>query len=134
VSPILKWGLGVGFAIVLLDAAGVFASRSLPLDSDARQYVDLADNLANIVLFSLAGLRVGRETGIVRAAAEAGVLAGAVAGAVASLYPFLLPDPAGPPPTLQTVVEVLAWNIAMGGVLALLNGWIGSRSAGKPSR
>ena len=133
-SPILKWGLGVGLMVAAVDSFSLYASRGLAPDGDAAQYIAIGDQLANVILFSLAGLRVGRETRIVRAAAEAGVLAGTVAGLAAILVPLAVSGSAQAPTTTQQIVGTLALNVAMGGVVAMLNGWAATRrrpSAGR---
>jgi hypothetical protein len=128
VAPTLKWGLGLGIVVALVDTLSAFLARGHPPESDLAQYIALADQLANVVLFSIVGVRVGRETGIARAAAEAGVLAGVIAGAVAVSIPYVLPGAPFSPSTSRDVVGTLALNVAMGGLLALLNGWLVTRS------
>ncbi len=127
-SPTLKWGLSIGILVALVDVISAVATRDLSPESATAQYIGLIDQLANVVLFSMAGLRVGRETGVPRAAAEAGVLAGVIAGLVAILMPFVLPGAPSTPATGRDMVGVLALNVAMGGVLGLLNGWLASRA------
>lgn len=130
-GPTVRWGVGVGILIALVDSISLAISRDLP-GEDAAQYVALADQVVNVLLFSLLGVRVGRQTGIPRAAAEAGVLAGAIAGVAAVLVGLLLPDPVAPIQTTREIVGILALNVAMGGILALLNGWLASRPSSGP--
>jgi hypothetical protein len=138
VSPTLKWGILVGCLVALVDSVSLLVSRGYPVESNAAQYVAVADQVANVVLFSVAGMQVGRATRIVRAAAEAGVLAGVIAGVAATAWAFALPalNPEGV--STQEIVGTFALNVAMGGVLAMLNGWIASRGAtsrrGRPSK
>jgi hypothetical protein len=137
VSPTLKWGILVGSLVALADSISLLVSRAYPVESDAAQYIAVADQVANVVLFSLAGVQVGRATKIVRAAAEAGVMAGVIAGVAATGWAFALPalNPEGV--SSQEIIGTFALNVAMGGVLAMLNGWIASRGAtsrpGRPS-
>ena len=125
--PWLRSGLAVGILIALIDGLSTVAGRDLPPDSATAQYIAAADQFANVVLFSVLGYRVGRATRLPRAAAEAGVLAGAIAGIVAiavmAAFPNGLINP-GP----REMIGTLALNVAMGGVLSLVNGWIGSRA------
>lgn len=123
----MAWGLGVGVLVALIDAVAVAVTRGLPSGSDLALYVDAADQLVNVVLYSLVGLRVGRETGVVRSAAEAGVLAGIIAGAAASLSGYIFPDPNVVGDVARQVIGVLALNVAMGGILAWVNGWLSRR-------
>ena len=84
--------------------------------------------LANVILYSLIGFRVGRVTGVVREAAEAGVIAGVVVAAIGIAASLLIRTPAGAIDSANPVVGIVAQNVAIGGVLAILTGWIGSRS------
>ncbi|MDP8923850.1 MAG: hypothetical protein M3O34_13335 [Chloroflexota bacterium] len=122
-SPTLSWGLGAGLVIAVVDALTVFVSANA---GPAAEMVQLVDLLANIAILSFVGLRVGRTTGVVRAAAEAGVIAGVIAG-LAGLAVLYLTRP-GPPPTAMEIVQGLALNVAMGGVIAWLNGFFGARA------
>ncbi|MCC6176553.1 MAG: hypothetical protein IT305_14695 [Chloroflexi bacterium] len=131
--PTLLWGIGIGLVIAAIDTiAGLIVGSA---GSNA-EIIDLVDWLANIALYSLAGLRVGRATGVVRAAAEAGVIAGAIAGGIAIVLSFTLRPDASASVGWQDAVGVLALNVAIGGILAWLNGWIGTRAneSGKASR
>jgi hypothetical protein len=135
VSPTLKWGLSIGILVAMVDVISIVATRDMNPESGTAQYIGLIDQLANVVLFSMAGLRVGRETGIPRAAAEAGVLAGVIAGIAAIVTPLALPGAALSPTTGRDMVGTLALNVAMGGLLALFNGWLASRAgATRPGR
>ena len=122
-SPTLSWGLGAGFLIVVIDALTMLVSANV---GDAAEMVELADLLANIAILSFLGLRVGRMTGVVRSAAEAGVIAGLIAGVVGLAIVYFT-RASGPPTTLE-IVQGLALNVAMGGVIAWLNGFFGARA------
>ncbi len=131
-SPTLSWGLGAGLVIVVIDALTLLVSANVAAAADI---VELVDMLANVAILSFLGLRVGRLTGVVRSAAEAGVIAGAVAGVVGLAILYL--TRAGGPPTTLEIVQGLALNVALGGVIAWLNGFFGvrAREAGAgPSR
>ena len=131
-GPTLRWGLGIGVLVAAIDALSLAVSVTLLGGGEAAQYVALADQIANVMLFSLAGLRVGRQTRLARAAAEAGVLAGVIAGAPANVVALAVPEGAASTLTAREMVGTLALNVAMGGLLALLNGWIASRAAASP--
>ena len=122
-SPSLSWGLGAGLLIVVIDALTLFVSVNV---GAAAEIVELVDLLANIAILAFLGLRVGRATGVVRSAAEAGVVAGAIAGLV-GLAILYFTRASGPPTTLE-IVQGLALNVAMGGVIAWLNGVMGVRA------
>ena len=122
-SPTLAWGIGAGLLIVAVYAMTLLIVANV---GDAGEMVELADLLANIAILSFVGLRVGRMTGIVRGAAEAGVIAGIVAG-LGNLAILYVTRASGPPTTLE-MVQGLALNVAMGGVIAWLNGVVGVRA------
>jgi hypothetical protein len=126
-SPVLKWGLGVGLVIVVVDTLSVFATRRVGPESDAAQYIALVDQFANVLLLSVMGRRVVLLVGIVRAAAEAGVLAGAVAGFAAIAVTAVFPQ-AGIPPSTREMIGTLAFNVAMGGIVALISAFIATRA------
>lgn len=97
-------------------------------ESPAAPVIAMGDQLINVVLFSVLGLRLGRATGIPRLAAESGVLAGAIAGTVAIVMMVALPAATLPESPVREMIGTMALNIAMGGVLSLLNGWLGARA------
>ena len=131
-SQTWSWGLGAGLLIVVIDAVTMLVSANVGAGDEI---VELVDLLANIAILAFLGLRVGRATGVVRSAAEAGVVAGAIAGLV-GLAILYFTRASGPPTTVE-MVRGLALNVAMGGVIAWLNGFFGvrARAAGAgPSR
>jgi len=132
VAPSIIWGIGVGLIIAAVDAAAIFLIGTLPANEWPIDEIDL---LINIALFSLIGFRVGRATGLVRDAAEAGVLASVLVSAVALAMSRVYPSPLAPAdPTIQ-IVQLFAQNIVLGGVLAIVGGWFGSKGqqTGRPS-
>ena len=125
----LRAALAVGIVVALVDALAVLTGRGLAPESDPAQYIAAADQIVNVALFSLLGYRVGKATRVARTAAEAGVLAGAIAGSAAVLLMLALPAAtAAGPVTARDVVGTLALNVAMGGLVSLANGWLGSRA------
>ena len=124
----LRAALAVGIVVALVDALAVLTGRGLAPESDPAQYIAAADQIVNVALFSLLGYRVGKATRVARTAAEAGVLAGAIAGSAAVLLMLTLPAAAAGPVTARDVVGTLALNVAMGGLVSLANGWLGSRA------
>ena len=117
--------LTTGLLIALIDAAALVAPGTLGVDENLVQYVDL---IANIALYSYLGLRIGRATGVVRDAAEAGVLAALVAATIGLAVSFALGVDADGAALLMAAVRDYALNVALGGVLAVVNGWIGTKA------
>jgi len=125
VPPSVFWGLGVGLVIAVIDTLatvlmGTAGASQWPLAE--------LDFLANVVLYSLIGFRVGKATGVVRDAAEAGVMAGILVSAVGIAVTVILHPPAGTIDSTMDIVAVVAQNVAIGGVLAILAGWFGTRA------
>jgi hypothetical protein len=122
-----------GSLVALADTLTLLATRGMSPEGETAQILAAVDQVVNVVLYSIVGIKVGRATGIVRSAAEAGVLAGALAGSVAVAALYLFPDASAGTIGPQLVVGTLALNVAMGGVLALVNGWIATRQP-RPTR
>jgi hypothetical protein len=124
VQPVWRWGLLCGALIVVIDTAARLAAAGQPETSLQAALAANIDLLANLILFSVCGYQVGRQTRMVRSAAEAGVTAGLLAGVAALVVGQLIPPAEA---SASMLVSVLALNVAMGGVLALSSGFLGSR-------
>ena len=123
--PSVVWGIGVGLVIAAIDTISVVLTGT----PGASQWpIADIDFMANVVLYSLIGFRVGKVTGVVRDAAEAGVIAGVLVAAVGIAVTAVLRPPAGTLDSATDIVAIVAQNIAIGGVLAILAGWLGTRS------
>ena len=124
--PSVAWGLGLGLLIAIFDTVAVvwIGSSATPTSFPI---ADL-DQIANVVLYSLIGYQVGKRTGIVRDAAEGGVLAGVLVATIGVLVPLAVPTLNGGVTSAAQVVGVFATNIAIGGVLAIITGWVGSHA------
>jgi hypothetical protein len=125
VPPSVIWGVGVGLVIAAIDTLSIVL---MGMSSTAQWPISDIDFLANVMLYSLIGFRVGRVTGVVREAAEAGVIAAVLVAALGIAATFVLKPPAGTIDSANDVVGIVAQNIAIGGVLGILTGWLGSRA------
>jgi hypothetical protein len=125
VPPSVVWGVGVGLVIAAIDTLSLVLMGMNGTDGWPIADVDF---LANVVLYSLIGFRVGRVTGVVREAAEAGVIAGVLVAAVGIAVTYVLRLPAGSVDSTNEMVGIIAQNVAIGGVLAILTGWLGTRA------
>ncbi len=123
-QPVWRWGLLCGALIVVIDTAARLAAAGQTETSLQAALAANIDLLANLILFSVCGYQVGRQTRMVRSAAEAGVTAGLLAGVAALVVGQLIPPAEA---SASALVSVLALNVAMGGVLALSSGFLGSR-------
>jgi len=126
VAPSIVWGIGVGLIIAAVDAVAIVLAGSVNVTDWP---IDDIDTLVNIVLYSLIGFKVGRATGIVRDAAESGVLAGVLVGMIGIGVARIFPPPTGGMDTPTQIIAQIAWNIVFGGCLSIVAGWFGSRAA-----
>lgn len=123
--PFVITALTTGLLIAVVDTAAILAPGSLGLSRDV---VEIIDWIANVALYSYLGLRVGRATGVIRDAAEAGVIAALVAATVAVGVSAALGAAPESGSRAESVIAIYAMNVAMGGILALVNGWLGSKA------
>jgi hypothetical protein len=133
VPPSLIWGLTTGLLIAVVDAAAFAAPTSFGVTPDIAENVDL---LVNVMLYAALGFRLGRSVGIVRDAAEGGVIAGVLAATMWVGFSLAMHiDPQSGSETRE-IVGTYALNVAIGGVVAWLSGWYGSiaRESGSTSR
>ena len=125
-TPSIVWGLGVGLVIALADAVTIYlTARPTPPELPLAEI----NIMINVALYTLAGFRVGKATGIVRAAAESAVLAAFVVSAIGVAFLMLLRPEIGSIQSTTDVVAILAQNVALGGLIGIVAGWIGSRVA-----
>jgi hypothetical protein len=125
VPPSVVWGIGVGLVIAAIDTLSLVL---MSMDETSRWPIADVDFLANVMLYSLIGYRVGKITGVVREAAEAGVIAGVLVAVIAIAVTLVLRPSTGMVDSTATVVRIVAQNVAIGGVLAILTGWLGTRA------
>ncbi|MCC7372110.1 MAG: hypothetical protein IT306_27085 [Chloroflexi bacterium] len=125
-APSIVWGIGIGLVIGLADSITVFLEAHAMAPELPISEVNL---LLNIGLYSLIGFRVGRAMGLVRDAAEGGVLAGFVVALIDIGFLLLLKPTVGSLAVSSWIdaVAILAQNVAMGGVIGIVTGWFGSR-------
>jgi hypothetical protein len=125
VPPSVVWGIGVGLVIAAIDTLSLVLIGTV---GTSQWPIADADFVANVVLYSLIGFRVGRVTGVMRDAAEAGVMAGVLVGVIGIVVTLVLRPPTDGIGSTNDFVAVIAQNIAIGGVLAILAGWLGTRA------
>lgn len=123
--PSVVWGVGVGLVIAAIDTLSLVL---MGMDGPNQWPIADVNILANVMLYSLIGFRVGRATGVVRDAAESGVIAGVLVAAVAIAVTFALKPAGSSIGSINDIIGIVAQNVAIGGVLAILTGWLGSRA------
>jgi len=129
---VLRLGLLIAGLVIIADlSTTAFTQRTFNAD-DAAAYA-MVDVLVNVVLFSLLGVLVVRQTGL--------MLSGAVAGVVASLLDAIVVTAAAlmaPPSTPMGVIqEKFIENLVVGTVFAGVSGVLyalSQRSGGRRSR
>jgi len=133
VPPSVVWGLTTGLFVAIVDAASIVLPGSLGINPDAAKIVDL---MVSVVLFAILGFRVGRWGGVVRDAAEGGVIAGVVAATIDVAFSLLMHIDPESGSQLNEIIGIFALNIALGGVIAMFSGWYGTiaRESGSARR
>ena len=118
----------MGLLIAAIDMLTVSLAQGSPPDSEIRALLASLSLIANFTIFAIVGYRTGRETGRVTAAAEGGVVASLLPGLAAAAYSLIPPAETplqGSPAAV--VIESMATNIAVGGLTALVAGWLATR-------
>ena len=129
--PSVTWGVGVGLVIAAIDTLSVVL---MGMSGTSQWPIEEVDLLVNVMLYSLIGFRVGKATGVVREAAEAGVIAAVLVAAIGIAVAYVVRPPAATLDSPYVMVGIVAQNIAIGGILGILTGWMGTRArADRPS-
>jgi hypothetical protein len=116
---VLRLSVLIGGLIIIVDLASTaLAQRTVSVDDAAA--IDQVDNLINYLLFSLLGVLVARDTGMLSSGAIAGVLASLLDAIVVTAAAVLAP---GPPP-LDVLEFSFARNLVVGTVFAGLAGLV----------
>ena len=127
-SVILRWGLGVGLAIGIVDFLTVELSRGLS-DVDVIAAVQWLNMLASLALFGWAAYRVARSFAEVRPGLEAAVLAGVLAGILAFSHASV---GGAESPTLTLAVQAVALNVVLAAIGGTLGAYSGSTRRTQP--
>jgi hypothetical protein len=125
VTPSVVWGIGIGLVIALVDAVTTFLiARPAPSEWPITE----VNIMLNVMLYTIIGFRVGKATGLVRDAAEGCVLAGFLVSAVGIAFLWVLRPAVGGIDSSLDVVGLMAQNVALGGLIGIVAGWLGSRT------
>jgi hypothetical protein len=129
-ASILRWGLLIGGLVIIVDlAAQIATQRAVTADDQAA--IATVDNIVNFVLFSILGVVVVRDTGLIYMGAVTGVFASLLDAIVVAAAASMAPS-AGPAPPIE---EYFVSNLAIGTLFAGVSGvvyaavqrWSGSR-------
>jgi hypothetical protein len=118
----------MGLIVTAIDLLTVSLGQGSPPDSEIRVLLQTIDQIFNLTIFAIVGFQTGRATGRTTAAAEAGVVASLLPGLAAAAYSFVQPaEPGVDDPLVNRVVASIALNIVLGGLAALIAGWVATR-------
>lgn len=127
-GPVLQLGIRAGLLIVVIDLLTFGLLQAAPDDENLKTFADTANIVANCVVLWMVAFHLGRETRLVRAAAEAGVLAGAIAGVAGVLTLAVWPTALLGELTVVTAISHIAENVVLAGVLSIVAGWLGKKA------
>lgn len=126
----MRWGLLIGGLVIIVDL-GTQAISQRTASPDDLNAIGGADELINYVLFSILGITVVRDSGILYLGALAGVLASLLDALVVAAAASMAPPPGGPLPFEQYVAQNLAIGIVFAGLSGVMywaiQRWSGGR-------
>jgi hypothetical protein len=114
---VLRLGLLIGGIVIILDLLFMLLMQRSVNADDITAFVQL-DLLLNVVLFSILGVLVVRQTGIIFSGAVAGLFAALLDAIVVTAASLMVP----PPPPLDSLEAQIAQNLIIGTVFAGLSG------------
>jgi hypothetical protein len=116
---VLRWGVLIGGLVIIADlAAQAIAQRNLGAD-DVNNTIGTADDIVNFVLFSILGILVVRDSGVIYMGAIAGVFAALLDAIVVAAASSMAPTPGQDQPPLD---EYFVRNLAIGMLFAGVSG------------
>jgi hypothetical protein len=115
----LRWAVLFGGLAIIADL-GILAIQQRSSGEDVANALFTIDTIISLVLFSITGAIVVRETGHVYLGALAGLLAGLLDGLVVAAAQSLAPLPGDQTPLEWLVLQ----NVIEGAVLAALSAWL----------
>jgi hypothetical protein len=121
---VLRLGLLIGGLVIIADL-GAQAIMQRTLNADDATLVEAIDELANYVLFSLLGILVVRDTGLMYAGLVAGVFASLLDAMVVAAATLMAPAATAiaPPATVMSVAEEgFVYNLVIGTAFAGASG------------
>jgi hypothetical protein len=118
----LRWSVLMGGLVIIVDLGTQAIQQRTAPGPDAIGELSTANLIANIVLFSILGAAVARQTGIFYLAALAGLLASILDGIVVATAASMAP-PAG---EAMPIDMYLLQNILIGTIPAAVSGFVAS--------
>jgi hypothetical protein len=114
---VLRWGVLIGGLVIIADLAAQAVSQHTA-SADDLNAIGTTDDIVNFVLFSILGIVVVRETGLIYSGAIAGVFAALLDAIVVAAAASMAP-PIGPEVGIE---EYFVRNLAIGTLFAGLSG------------
>jgi hypothetical protein len=114
---VLRWGVLIGGLVIIADLTAQAVSQRT-ISPDDLVAIGTTDDIVNYVLFSILGILVVRETGLIYLGAIAGVFASLLDAIVVATASSMAP-PSGPEVTIE---EYFIKNLAIGTLFAGLSG------------
>jgi len=116
-ASVLRWGVLIGGLVIIADLTAQAVSQRT-LSPDDLVAIGTADDVVNYILFSILGILVVRETGLIYLGAIGGVFASLLDAIVVATATSMAP-PSGPEGTIE---EYFIKNLAIGTLFAGLSG------------
>jgi cellobiose-specific phosphotransferase system component IIC len=114
---VLRRGLLIGGLVVIVDLLTMLLIEQTANPDEIVMWASI-DEVANYVLFSLLGVLVVRDTGVMLAGAVAGIFASLLDAIIVTAASLMIP----PPPTLDVLEFGFAKNLLIGTLFAGLSG------------
>ena len=114
----LRWSVLIGGLVIIVDLGTQAIQQRTAPGPDAIAELSNANLIANIVLFSILGAAVARQTGIFWLAALAGLLASILDGVVVATAASMAPPPGDAMPIDMYMLQ----NILIGTIPAAVSG------------
>jgi hypothetical protein len=133
ILAMLRWVVILGGLVIIVDLGTHALLQRMSSNGEVLNELGNANTIANVVLFSILGAVVARQTGIFYLGAVAGLLASLVDGLVVATAGSMAPPPGGAPP----IDQYLAFNIAIGTIPAAVSALVSNlveRMSGPRSR
>jgi hypothetical protein len=124
---VLRWGLLLGGLVIIVDLASQVASQRT-VSADDLDFIENADQILNFLLFSILGVVVVRDSGLVYLGAIAGIFASLLDAIVVAAATSMAPPPGAVEDlvvfgfAISPVVAGFLFNLAMGTVFAGISG------------
>ena len=130
-ASVLRWSLLIGGLIIIADLGTLVIQQRIAAGPDVLNALDIADQVVSILLYSLVGVAVQRETGRVYLGGLAGLLAGLLDGIVLAAAASLAPRPGD---EANTPEMQLLWNVIEGALLAAVSAWFSTLARRRAGR